>query len=109
MSDSNHEEDLGESFRQSRKELWFMLITWVVFLAWTLGYNSTHAFDIEKSGLDPIWGMPRWVFFGILVPWVAGLILTFWFATYFMKDTQLVDVEEEQIQIENENSGEEAS
>lgn len=78
-----------------------MLVTWVVFLVWTLTYNGTHAFDMEKSGIDPIWGMPRWVFFGILIPWIVGVVLTFWFATYFMKDTNLIDVEGEQIQAEN--------
>lgn len=78
-----------------------MLVTWVVFLVWTLTYNGTQAFDMEKSGIDPIWGMPRWVFFGILVPWIVGVVLTFWFATFFMKDTNLIDVEEEQVQAEN--------
>lgn len=86
-----------------------MLATWVVFLVWTLSYNASYAFDVAASTVEPIMGMPRWVFFGILVPWMVGLVLTFWFATYFMKDTQLVDVEGEQIQTKNETSEEEAS
>ncbi len=107
MSDSVHKEDLGESFRQSRKELWFMLATWVVFLVWTLSYNAMYAFDAEASGSDPILGMPRWVFFGILVPWMVGLGLTFWFASCFMKDTQLMDVEGEQSQSSDKSAKEE--
>lgn len=80
-----------------------MLATWVVFLVWTLSYNKYHAFDAEASGVDPILGVPRWVFFGILVPWVAGLVLTFWFASCFMKDTHLIDVDEEQIHSDDES------
>lgn len=82
-----------------------MLITWVLFLIWTLGYNATHAFDAEKSSLDPILGMPRWVFFGILIPWVVALMITIWFAARFMKDTQLIDGEEDRGQPEEEISG----
>ena len=105
MSDTKEKEDLGESFRQSRKELWFMLVSWAVFLIWTLSYNSTHAFDMEKSGIDPIIGMPQWVFFGILVPWVAALVLTICFAMFFMKDTELLDVESEQASSDDSTEG----
>ncbi len=66
-----------------------MLGTWVVFAAWTLTYNGLHAFDAEGSGQNLLWGMPRWVALGIVVPWGTGFCLTCWFALRFMKDTDL--------------------
>lgn len=102
----DHEkEDLGASFRQSRKELWFMLGTWVVFATWTLTYNGMNAFDPETSGEKILWGMPRWVALGIAVPWITGLCLTCWFALRFMKDTDLGGTEEE-LQSENGEAAE---
>lgn len=66
-----------------------MVGCWVGFAAWTLGYNAAHAFDAEGSADDLVWGMPSWVVFGILIPWILGLVLTVWFALRFMHDTPL--------------------
>ncbi|MEX2578296.1 MAG: DUF997 family protein [Verrucomicrobiales bacterium] len=89
MSESDKEQALGESFRQSKKEMWFMVACWIVFASWTIGYNALNAFDAAGSGDDPVWGMPRWVVFGIAAPWALALVLTTWFALRFMKDTPL--------------------
>jgi len=66
-----------------------MVGCWIVFAVWTLGYNAIYAFDAESSADNPIWGMPRWIVFGILIPWIFALFLTVWFALRFMKDTPL--------------------
>jgi hypothetical protein len=91
MPDSEEKTNLADSFRQSRRELWFMITSWIAFAAWTVGYNSVHAFGGETSGQDPLLGMPRWVTLGIFLPWLAALALTVWFAMRFMKDTPLHD------------------
>jgi hypothetical protein len=33
--------------------------------------------------------MPSWVFWGIMVPWAACALFTFWFAGFFMTDDDL--------------------
>lgn len=91
MPDSQEKTNLAASFRQTRRELRFMIAAWIVFAAWTVGYNAAHAFGGETSGQDPILGMPRWVTLGIFLPWLAALALTVWFAMRFMKDTPLHD------------------
>lgn len=91
MPDSEEKTNLAASFRQTRRELWFMIASWIVFAVWTVGYNAFHAFGGETSGQDPILGMPRWVTLGIFFPWLAALSLTIWFAMRFMKDTPLHD------------------
>lgn len=66
-----------------------MLVTWVVFAAWTLTYNHFNASGVEGKPVEIVLGMPKWIVFGILVPWVIALTLTVWFALCFMKDTDL--------------------
>jgi len=89
---------LGESFRQSRKELWVMLGAWVVFFAWTVGYCSQNAFaDPNGEEARILFGIPRWVLFGIALPWLVANGFIIWFAACFMKDTPLGDESAEEV------------
>lgn len=88
-------EDLAASFRQSRKEFWFMVMTWVAFAAWTLGFNFLFAKGEEGEAVEVVFGMPKWVVFGIAIPWMIALGLTIWFAMFYMKDTDLGRTDEE--------------
>lgn len=86
-------EDLNQSFRQSRREFWFLIGTWVAFAGWTMMVNVTQSrFDGEGS-VATLLGMPRWVVLGIALPWVVATGLTCWFALRFMKDTSLEGLE----------------
>ena len=87
---------LGQSFRQSRLEMWFMLGAWVIFFAVVTWICGALAFKpvVNEEGLIPgstLWGMPRWVVIGIAIPWLAANAFIIWFALGFMKDTPLVD------------------
>lgn len=66
-----------------------MVIVWITFAAWTSLYIPLSSGNAGSESLQLIWGMPRWVFFGVLLPWSLGLSLTVWFALCFMKDTDL--------------------
>ena len=35
-----------------------------------------------------VWGMPAWVFWGLLVPWVVLIGVSWWFAGWFLKDDE---------------------
>lgn len=41
------------------------------------------------DNFSSILGMPDWVFFGILVPWIACSLFTVWFALYGIRDDDL--------------------
>ena len=36
-----------------------------------------------------LFGIPRWVVWGVLAPWLASLVVTLWFASFGMKDEPL--------------------
>jgi hypothetical protein len=94
MKTEAEQEALGESFRQSRRELWFILVTWLVFASWvTVGCGLT-AFEVGEEGqVAVLWGMPRWVVGSVLLPWLVANGVIFYFAAVFMKDTDLGEEE----------------
>jgi len=87
-------EELGESFRQSKREFWVMVGIWTFFAIWTVSYNGFFADGGSESDPEILFGMPRWVVIGVVVPWILAVSATIWFAMAFMKDTPLGDEEE---------------
>lgn len=92
MEDKHREQrnrELGESFRQARRETIVICVAWLVFLGWT-GLVCGIGGRIESGEpIETVAGMPRWVFFGVVLPWLAACLFTFWFSMFFMKDTDL--------------------
>jgi uncharacterized membrane protein len=84
-------DQLGESFRQARRELRFQLTAWCLFALWVVGFCGYTAFDAERSDVTTILGMPGWVFWGIAVPWIGAFVVTVYFSGWYMQDTDLVD------------------
>ena len=35
-----------------------------------------------------VWGIPEWVFWGLLVPWLAMMGVTWWFALFVLRDDE---------------------
>ena len=95
MEESNTDETLEESFRQSRREFWFLIGTWIVFALWTMLVNTRLAGNEGKESVETLLGMPKWVVLGVALPWVSALGVTIWFAFRFMKDTPLEGIEED--------------
>lgn len=80
---------LGESFRQARRETLVIVAAWAVFLAWS---GLVCGFGARLDSDEPLrtaFGMPRWAFFGVVLPWLAACLFTTWFALKFMQDTDL--------------------
>lgn len=80
---------LGESFRQASRETVVIVIAWLVFMAWTAVACSLGWSGEKGEEVVTVMGMPRWVFLGVALPWIAACGFTFWFTMFFMKDTDL--------------------
>tara|TARA_R110002096_G_scaffold310126_10_gene504723 strand:- start:7402 stop:7746 length:345 start_codon:yes stop_codon:yes gene_type:complete len=94
MEDQDESLNLRSSFEQARKEFWFMIVTWVFFAGWTTTYNGLFAKGEPGVPVEIVLGVPRWVVFGVGLPWVVAVSVTVWFAFCFMKDTPLGGEEE---------------
>ena len=101
-SNEERNRQLGESFRQARRETVVIVLGWLAFLIWT-GFVCGFGSQL-KPGEEIVtaFGMPRWVFQGVVLPWIAACGFTFWFSMFYMKDTDLdPDCEREANEEEN--------
>jgi len=105
---------LKNASREARLILFFWLVSGVVTIAvcYFFGYLS-HEPDINSTGPDLVHllgpftefdrrpdtfstplglGIPDWIFYGVAVPWIACIVLTFWFCLrYFTEDDLGID------------------
>jgi hypothetical protein len=76
---------------QSRNEALLIIgfytiaMIYVGIVCYWLGYHK------QAADLQPILGMPRWVFWGIAVPWLVCDLFTAWFTIFYMTDQQMFD------------------
>lgn len=60
----------------------------VAALLYTVGYAARYAYNRSADDLTYLFGMPDWVFWGVVVPWGVCLVLSLWFS-WFMEDDEL--------------------
>src|SRR5688500_2395748 len=97
-------ESAVRTFRNALREARFVIVFWFLALFWTLGYcylrGYQHAPDswVVRAGLaEPataapprvVLGMPSWVTYGILAPWLVCSIVTVLFGMYGIADDDL--------------------
>lgn len=86
---------LERSFRRSRREAGWILLTWLVFAVWVIGYCRAFGFENPGEDVETMLGMPAWVFWGVALPWMAATVFTVIFSTFVMEDHPLEPVEGE--------------
>ena len=78
-----------ETFRNARKEAWLILLAWLVCLLWTVGYSFFAGYDRDGTAIELVWGMPSWVVWGVLAPWLFATVFSVAFALFYMTDDVL--------------------
>lgn len=81
----------------SLKEFKWIVVAWSVNFAWVIGFcvvsgygegNGQHSADTE---LSLVLGMPSWVVWGVMLPWILASLFTAWFALTQIQDHPLDD------------------
>jgi Protein of unknown function (DUF997) len=76
-------------YKRCRREALVALALWIaagfysVTTCYLLGYPK------KAEDLKLVWGMPNWVVWGILVPWVAFIFITAWYSLVFIRNDDL--------------------
>ena len=94
MKDS---QQLDPVFVSARREALFILGLFVVCFVWALGvyfYDGYYPHGQIPEQVPKVLGIPRWVFWGIFMPWVFVDVVTVWFVFFFMTDDDLGEAEE---------------
>lgn len=91
-------------FRHARREAVIVGVVWALSLLWTVGYCYVHGYGhdadswLARSGLvaerpvgdfHAVLGLPEWLLYGILAPWLACTLFTLIFAGRLMTDDDL--------------------
>ena len=106
MSDQSpsEPESLDPVFANAKRETKVLLVTFLVFLVWSVGVSYYLGYGIDPEIIETrIFGMPRWVFWGVLVPWGVATLFTIWFAWFFMMNDSLDETSDGQSSRLNEN------
>ena len=87
-------------FLHARREALYILGLFVFCFAWAMGVYLLDGY--YPSGDIPaevalVFGMPRWVFWVILVPWLFCIGSTVWFVFFFMKDDDLGEADGDKV------------
>lgn len=81
----------------ARREATGALVVWLIATVYSVGYSYLFGYNRSVESLRFVWGVPDWVFWGIVVPWLACLAVSGWFAFVFIQDVDLgKDPEEEE-------------
>jgi hypothetical protein len=81
-------------FQHARREGLIIMAVWLAStiiccaVCYVLGYIRLDR-PLGPDDVHPIFGIPAWVFWGVLVPWAACAVFTFWFAGWYMADDDL--------------------
>ena len=77
--------------------LWLIVFVWAVPFCYWNGYID----KFDPDNLNTIGGIPSWLFWGIVIPWILADLFTAWFCFCNVKDDDLgtahegADLEEE--------------
>ena len=87
------------TFRHARQEAFLILIAWAVALLWSVTYCYLTGFTSGPHAIDPnavplLFGIPRWVFWGIAFPWLIADVFTIWLCFFYMQDDDLGEARE---------------
>ena len=73
-----------------------ILAAFAVCLVWSVGWcRLTGYHEPVGAPVSTLLGMPHWVFWGVLVPWLAADAFALWFCFRFVADDPLGEPEDE--------------
>lgn len=74
----------------SRREAIVALLIFVCATAYSAGYCTWKGYyGSTTEELTFVFGFPAWVFWGVIVPWSACTVVSWWYAFVFMTDEDL--------------------
>ena len=84
-------------FAHSRREAIIIFTVWCAGLLWAVPYCYLNGYGVENPEvIVTICGVPSWIFWGILAPWLVADVFTIWFCFFYMQDENLGEAGDEE-------------
>lgn len=78
-----------ETYENARREALVVIAISLVMMLYILAYCYLRGQLPADGKLVLVWGLPAWVWWGVVVPWGAANLVTLWFCLWFMADDDL--------------------
>lgn len=80
--------------KNSLREFIIIMLAWAASTIYTCTYCYFFGYRRDGNPLDvqdiqPVLGVPSWIFWGVFAPWMVCSVFTFWFAGFYMADDDL--------------------
>jgi hypothetical protein len=75
--------------RNARREGLLIMLVWAAALIWTVASGYLLGYRRHPAEMSTILGMPDWVFWSVVFPWVLCTLFSIWFCFRFMADDDL--------------------
>ena len=76
-------------FKNAAREAKAALLLFGLAMAWILGCGAWRGYGGKAEDVRFILGIPDWIFWAVVLPWVLCLGVSVWFGLRFMKDDDL--------------------
>jgi hypothetical protein len=74
--------------RHARREGLLIMAVWAAALLWFVGAGYLLGYQPERE-IQLIFGMPDWIVWSVVAPWVVALAFSVWFCFAYMADDDL--------------------
>lgn len=81
------------TFLNARREAALIFAVWVVLFLWSVPFCYHFGYGAGAETQGTVWGVPKWVVWGIGVPWLVADAFTIWLVTRYMGDDDLGEEE----------------
>ena len=83
------DDEWDPTFLHARREAIVIFFTWFAALIWAVPFCYVNGYGPDVDTSNTTWGIPSWLFWGILVPWIVADVFATWFCFCYMKNDDL--------------------
>ncbi|MBX3439384.1 MAG: DUF997 family protein [Planctomycetaceae bacterium] len=82
-------------YLHARREALVILALWAAAMLWVVPYSYFFGYHeiTDPEQIKTIVGIPDWVFWGVLVPWIVCTLATIALCVWYIKDEDLEGIE----------------
>lgn len=88
--------DYDPLYLNSKREAIFIFSLWLLCLLWCVPYCYLNGYVPDGQEVPLMWGMPKWIVYGILGPWILADVVTILFCVFIFSEDDLGPVASEE-------------